>query len=132
MDDLAGILAVIGLFGGITAIVVLPGYFKSRERIQMQETLRAAIDKGQPLPPEVIEAMTKNVKPPATALTDLRKGVIWLAVGIGLAVFAGFITYHEGDDAMPMLGMAAIPVTIGVAFIVLSFFNPNKGLKANA
>jgi len=25
-----------------------------------------------------------------------------------------------------MMGLAAIPVTIGIAFIVLSFFNPNK------
>jgi hypothetical protein len=51
----------------------------------MQSTLRAAIDKGQPVPPEVIETMTRAVKTPPTRLRDLRAGVIWLAIGIGLA-----------------------------------------------
>ena len=135
MEDFVPIFAIFAVFGTITAIIVGPTYFKSRERREMQATVRAAIDKGQPLPPEVIEALsneaTKNIP---SRTRDIRRGIIWLAVGIGMAAFSlindlrGF-----GDDWSDgpnfdggLLGMAAIPITIGLAFIVLSFFNKNK------
>jgi hypothetical protein len=130
MGDITGLMAVIMTFGTVIAIVVLPSYFRTRERLAMQDTLRSAIDKGQPLPPEVIEAMSKRVKAPSSRVSDLRRGVIWLAVGIGIAAMAGAVSWHEGDDAFPMFGIAAIPAAIGLAFIVLSFFNPNKGEPA--
>lgn len=135
MEDFVPIFAIFAVFGTITAIIVGPTYFKSRERREMQATVRAAIDKGQPLPPEVIDALsteaTKNIP---SRTRDIRRGIIWLAVGIGMAAFSlindlrGF-----GDDWSDgpnfdggLLGMAAIPITIGLAFIVLSFFNKNK------
>lgn len=110
----------------IVAIVCLPIYFKSRERREMQHTLRAAIDKGQPLPPEVIEAMTRSVKLPPTRLRDLRTGVIWLAIGIGVGLATYFGDFIHGGDDFQGFGIACIPAVIGVAYIVLSFFNPNK------
>ena len=135
MEDFIPLFAIFAVFGTITAIVVGPTYFKSRERREMQATVRAAIDKGQPLPPEVIEALgreaTKNIP---SRTRDLRRGIVWLATGIGIAAFSlindmrGF-----GDDWSDgpnfdggLLGIAAIPVTIGLAYIVLSFFNKNK------
>lgn len=110
----------------IVAVVCLPFYFRSRERREMQRTLRVAIEKGQPVPPELIEAMTKSVKTPPTRLRDLRVGVIWLAVGIGIAGATYFGDFIHGDGDFDGFGIACIPVVIGVAFIVLSFFNPNK------
>ncbi|WP_427791990.1 DUF6249 domain-containing protein [Brevundimonas diminuta] len=112
----------------VVAIVVIPSWLKSRERREMQATLRAAIEKGQTLPPEVIEAISKdNAKPPATAARDLRTGVILLAVAIGIAVFGYAVSFAEMDAYYPIVGIAAIPGMIGLAFIVLSFFNKNKG-----
>ena len=32
----------------------------------------------------------------------------------------------EGEALFPIVGAATIPGMIGVAFIILSFFNPNK------
>lgn len=135
MENFIPLFAIFAVFGTITAIIVGPTYFKSRERQEMQATVRAAIDKGQPLPPEVIEALgkeaTRNIP---SRSRDIRRGIIWLAVGIGMAAFSlindlrGF-----GDDWSDgpnfdggLLGLAAIPITIGLAFIVLSFFNKNK------
>lgn len=120
------IIVPIGAFAMVVAIVCLPFYFKSRERREMQRTLRAAIEKGQPMPPEVIEAMTKTVKLPPTRLRDLRTGVIWLAVGIGVAGATYFGDFIHGDHDFDGFGIACIPAVIGVAYIVLSFFNPNK------
>jgi hypothetical protein len=120
------IIVPLGVFSMITAIVCLPFYFKSRERREMQATLRVAIEKGQPVPPEVIEAMTRAVKMPPTRLRDLRTGVIWLAIGIGIGLATYFGDFIHGDGDFDGIGIACIPAVIGVAFIVLSFFNPNK------
>lgn len=124
------VLVPIGFFAMIAAIVILPNYLKSKERAEMQATLRAAIEKGQPLPQEMIDAMTKQVKIPATALSDLRVGVIWLAVGIGIAIASYFFSYDHLDSPYSLFGIAAIPVVIGATYIILSFFNPNKGPKS--
>ena len=122
------ILVPLAFFAMIAGIVIGPALLKSRERREMQATLRSAIDKGQPLPPDVIEALSReNIKPPATAARDLRTGVILLAVSIGIALMGYLISFEEMDAFYPISGMAAIPGMIGLAFIVLSAFNKNKG-----
>jgi hypothetical protein len=120
------IIVPIGAFAMIVAIVCVPLYLKSKERLEMQATLRLAIEKGQPVPQEVIEALTRNVKTPPTRLRDLRTGVIWLAIGVGVALATYFGGFIHGDRDFDGFGIACIPAVIGVAFIVLSFFNPNK------
>ena len=130
--DMTPILIVSIVFSAITAIVFGPSYLKSREKREMQTTIRHAIDKGQDLPPELIDAMTRDVASKLPSRTrDLRRGVIWLAVGIGFAAFSYLSNLGWNDHDMEgasaaMMGLAAIPATIGLAFIVLSFFNPNK------
>jgi hypothetical protein len=120
-------LIPIAFFAMIAAIVIVPNWLKSRERGEMQNTLRAAIDKGQPMPPEVIDALTKNVKVAPTSLSDLRTGVIWIGIGLGLGVFGYFVSYEWDEGLHPFLGIGSIPVIIGATYVILSFFNPNKG-----
>jgi hypothetical protein len=112
----------------VGAIVVVPAWLKSRERREMQATVRAAIEKGQPLPPELIEALTKETKLPkvSSAQRDIRIGVILLSVGAGLALLGAALRLIADEAFYSLVGSAAIPAAIGVAFIVLSFFNPNK------
>ena len=130
--DMTPILIVAIVFSAITAIIFGPSYLKSREKREVQQTVRHAIDKGQDLPPELIDAMTRDVASKLPSRTrDLRRGVIWLAVGIGFAAFSYLSNLGWNDHDMEgasaaMMGLAAIPVTVGLAFIVLSFFNPNK------
>jgi hypothetical protein len=121
------ILIPLAPFLMVAAIVVVPAWLKSRERKEMQATLRVAIEKGQPLPPEVIDALSKdNVKTPSTAGRDLRVGVILLAVSIGVALFGYAVSFEESKAFYPIVGMAGIPGMIGLAFIILSFFNKNR------
>ncbi|MBI2262408.1 MAG: hypothetical protein HYU62_12190 [Caulobacterales bacterium] len=132
MEDFIPIFAIFAVFGTITAIIVGPTYLKSREKREMQTTVRHAIDKGQDLPPELIDAMTKDVASKLPSRTrDIRRGIIWLAVGIGIAAFGSVSEMGgrgwSGDNFdNGLLGVACIPAVIGLAFIVLSFFNPNK------
>jgi len=120
------LLIPLGFFALIGAIVIVPTYLKSKERREMQATMRAAIERGQEVPQDMIEAMTRNVKVAPTALSDIRTGVIWIAVGVGIGVLGFFSSYEDADFFHPTLGVAAIPIIIGVTFVILSFFNPNK------
>ncbi|MFJ6024121.1 DUF6249 domain-containing protein [Brevundimonas sp. NPDC092305] len=123
-----GIMVPISLFAMIAAIVIVPTWLRSRERKEMQASLRASIEKGQQLPPEVIEALTRdNIKPVATAAKDLRVGVIMLALALGIGLTFAILGYNYDDDIFGFGAWAAIPGMIGLAFIILSFFNKNKG-----
>lgn len=124
------VLVPLGFFAMIVAIIVVPSWLKSRERRELQSTLRNAIDKGQPMPAELIDAMTKNVKTPPSAFSDIRTGVVWLAIGLGIATFGFILGYQEAEAFHPLVGIGSIPAIIGVAYIVLSFFNPNKGKQS--
>ncbi len=132
MQDFIPIFAIFAVFGTITAIIVGPTFLKYREKKDMQQTVRTAIDRGQPLPPELVDAMTKDVqKSLPSRLKDIRRGVVWLATGVGLAAFSvvnelGDDGWHDGPFDNGLLGIACVPITIGVAFIILSFFNPTK------
>ncbi|HEV7228088.1 DUF6249 domain-containing protein [Brevundimonas sp.] len=133
MDEgFVAIWIVLIIFGVIGAIVVGPTWLKSREKREMQQTVRHAIDKGQALPPELIDAMTREVQGKLPSRTrDLRKGIIWTATGLGIAAFSvvsniGGRDWEGNNLDSGLLGIACIPLTIGLAFIVLSFFNKNK------
>lgn len=122
----AEIFIPITFFAMIAAIVILPGYFKSQERARLQDTLRVAIEKGAPIPPEVITALTSDVKPPPSPYRDLRTGLIWLGIAVGFAGLGFAISFDEPDALMPMLGVAAFPGFIGLAFILISAIGRGK------
>ena len=134
MEDFIPLVAILSVFGTITAIAFGPTYLKFRDRREMQQTVRAAIDKGQALPPEVIDAMTKDVARNLPSRTrDIRRGIIWIAVGVGMAAFSIISDYSgfggsdwDGKVGGGLLGIAAIPFTVGLAYLILSFFNNNR------
>jgi hypothetical protein len=110
------------IFGSIASLFLVPRYFKSVERQKMADTLRAAIEKGQPLPTDIIEAMSSNVRSPGlppSPQRDLRTGIIWLTVGAAFATLGLVLSFEEPDVLMWMLGIASFPGFIGLAFIAL-------------
>jgi hypothetical protein len=119
-----GTLVPFGFMAMIAAIVIAPRYFRSQERQKLADTLRAAIEKGQQLPPEVIEAISSDAKTPGmppSPTRDLRVGLIWMSVAVGFAALGLAVSFEEPDALYPMLGCAAFPGFIGLAFIVMSF-----------
>ena len=85
MDEGIVAIFIVGtIFAAIVAIIVGPSYLKSRERREIQTTVRTAIDKGQPLPPEVIEALSKDITKNLPSRTkDIRRGIIWVSASPG-------------------------------------------------
>lgn len=121
------IIVPVALFLSIIAIVLGPLWLRSRERRDMQETIRHALDKGQELPADLVEALAKASRGRVpTAHTDLRTGIIWLAISAGIATFGVTLSQAQGEAMQPMLGLAAVPGFLGLAYVILSFLNKSR------
>ena len=83
----------------------------------MQDTIRAAIDKGQELSPEVIDRLGHPKQPKDK---DMRLAVIWLAIAVGLVLIG--IAVPEPEAFRGTLAGAAFPFTIGMAYLFLHKF----------
>ena len=116
------------IFGSIAGVIIVPFWLRSQERIRVQETLRAAIESGQPMPTEMMETAARNIniRPAPSPGRDLRTGIIWLGVGLGFVAMGIALGYEEPESTIPMIACAAFPIFIGLAFIVLSFVNRPK------
>ncbi len=105
------------MFAGLTIIISLFFWFRFRARKEMQQTIRTAIDKGQELSPELVESLGTSQK--RSEYQDLRNGMIWLAVGIGIALFGVAMGQIE-DEILPiMTGISALPFMIGIAYVIM-------------
>ena len=123
------VMIVLIIFGSFASLFIAPRYFKSIERQKMADTLRIALEKGQPLPTEIIEAMSSNVRTPGlppSPQRDLRTGVLWLTIGVAFGILGLIISFEEPDALFPMLGIASFPSLIGVAFIALGLIAKPK------
>jgi len=106
------------MFIGITIVLCAVAWLRYKTKEGLQQTFRAALDKGQELTPEVIERLGQP-KPPKDK--DLRLGIIWVAVAVGLSAF-GFGIPDEDDVARIFLGIAAFPLMMGIAYLILHKF----------
>jgi hypothetical protein len=113
------VLSIIALsLAGIAVTWIALNY---RTRVQYQMTIRAAIDKGQPLTPEVLASLTE--RPPRRSFhRDLRFGVIAVALGIGIASVGWIIGDREASRVM--LAIGNVPFLIGLSLIALWRFQP--------
>ncbi|HET6628807.1 MAG TPA: DUF6249 domain-containing protein [Woeseiaceae bacterium] len=111
------IVVPVALFIMLSVIFGLWFMFRYRTRTELQRTVRAALDKGQELTPELIERLGQ---PRQTPYTDLRKALIWIAVGLGFMVAAFVFDWGMVDQSL--LGVGAFPLLIGVAYLVMSRF----------
>lgn len=111
------------IFGSLVGIVWLVSYFNSRKRLTVHETIRYALDKGQPLSPELMDRMSMVTDP---VRADLRRGVLFLAFGAAFAVLGTLIGMEESEAITPMLGVATFPIFMGIAYIGLWAFSRGK------
>ncbi len=111
-------LIPITMFLGMTVVFIALFWFRYKSRVEMQQTFRAALDKGQELTPEIIDRLGH---PKASKDRDLRYGVIWMALAVSLIAF-GFGIPDEDDVARIFAGIAAFPFALGVAYLILHKF----------
>ncbi len=126
------------IFWAFVLVLVLglalgPRFIRSRERQKLYDVLRAAYEQGQSPPPELLEALGQSDAapregPPQDAQSrDLRRAVVLMAVGLGVAGLGmglgsglAFASHVAGAIVGGILvGCGAIPGFIGVAYLML-------------
>jgi len=103
-------ITMLTVFGApvlIVTVIMLINYARARS---LHRTVRAMVEKGQPVPAALLA-------PPAVPRprSDLRRGVILIAIGIGVMTFFGV---DEGwHDSAWAFGL--IPGLIGVGYLIV-------------
>ena len=138
MGSLTGMVLGVTFWAVVAAVVILPVYFRYLEKGRMHDTLRAAIERGQPIPPELIAAIqSATARIPPGPERDLRNGLILLAwglgfCGLGYGLWYGLMSvndiaaYVSGGS---VAGFGAIPGLIGIAYLVLWALRRGRAAK---
>ena len=111
------IIVPVAFFLAIVAIIFTVAYLRFRRRQEVQNTIRAAIERGQELTPEILERLGEPTHPKHR---DLRRGVIAVGAGLGLAAFG--LLVGEEQAVQPLIAIGALPFLIGLAYIGLWYF----------
>ncbi len=109
------------MFLMIGMVISLFFYFRYRTRCDMQQTIRVALEKGHELSPELIDRLSEPRKPENT---DLRRGVLAMALALAGAGFGFFI--NDEDVVQNMLAVATLPFFISLAYLFLWRFSPRE------
>jgi hypothetical protein len=122
LQNLTGMLAIVGTFGMPVAVIAIVFYFKHRRNKMAHDTLQAMIEKGIPITPELVaEIKSKRSSDSASSRTSNRllPGLVCAGVGTALLI-AG-----SGGDRRG----GWIVLFIGLAFLIVWFVeqkNPNN------
>ncbi len=99
----------------VLGIVILGYYYwNHKNRVSVMETVQKAMDQGQELTPELLMQMGAAVDP---KIRDLRRGIIFLALGI-----AGLLCSLFFDVADVVNGIRAgsvFPLMLGLGFLLV-------------
>jgi len=109
------------MFVSIAVVMIVWLYLKHRSRVETQQTFRLALDKGNELSPDFIKQLGE---PEPDTNRDMRRGVIWLSLAIGL-VLIGFAV-PEPEALRGLLAGAALPFCIGCAYMFMYLYGNKK------
>jgi hypothetical protein len=106
-----GIFVPIVGFVSVAAMFIVFSLLNSWTQFEIQRTLRTALEKGAPLSSELVSQMNTN-RP--SRKTDLRRGVIIVAIGLA-ALVAGPITGRMQEFAT----VAVFPIFVGLGYLLV-------------
>lgn len=115
-DMLENVLVPIAAFAQVVAIVWVVQAFMSRRREALLKTVRAAIERGTELSPEVIKTLGA---PARDKYGDFKWGLIWLAVGLAFVTLGWAIAAGEesAEVLYIMAGVGSFPGFVGLVLI---------------
>lgn len=109
------------MFVSVAVVFVFWFYFRFRTRMETQQTFRMALDKGNELSPEFVKHLGE---PERSEDQDLRRGLIWLSLAVGL-VLIGFAV-PDPEALRGLLAGAALPFSIGCAYMIMYRYGKAK------
>ncbi len=101
-------LIVFIVFACPVAIIGVILFYRHRRNLALHKTLAAMIDRGVPIPPELLQPETPVQKEPRD---DLRGGLVLVGVGLGLIFFLLALHNHAW-------GVGFIPLMIGIGRLI--------------
>lgn len=99
------------IFGAPVLIVTMILYFGFSKSRMTHRTIRMMIEKGQPVPPELLA----QPAPAPRQHSDMRRGVVLVMVGLGLMLFLGAVNDWGGG----VWALGIIPLLIGVGYLLV-------------
>jgi hypothetical protein len=115
------VVVPIVLFGATAAIFIAAYFFSYRKRKIVYEAIKVAIEKTGHVDAALVEAIIRDK---VGVNADLRKGIVLIAVA-GAFVILGY-QIPEQEAVGPMLGVAAFPGLVGLAYVAFHFFAPRE------
>jgi hypothetical protein len=108
----------------IGAIVVASLYFRYKARADRMKLLQALAEKGQPIPPELLQSALGNAQ--TAGVNYIARGVVLISIGIAMVVFfAVAVGARGGNIAAPFLG--AFPLLLGLAYLGIGVYQRRHG-----
>ena len=120
-NEIVAVSIPIALFVGIAVVLCAYFYLDHRTKRAVQETVRTAIEQGQQLTPEILERLGQPLQLPRS---DLHRGVILIAAGLGLAAFGALA--DEENVIRPLIAAGSLPFLIGIAYLGLWKFGKSE------
>jgi Domain of unknown function (DUF6249) len=99
------------IFGAPVLIVMLIGVIALIGSRMRQRTIRMMVEKGQPVPAELLAPEVRRVR----RRSDVRRGVVWTMVGLGLMIWLAAVNDWEGGA----WSFGLIPFLIGVGYLIV-------------
>jgi hypothetical protein len=112
----SGEMIPITMFIGLTIVLCLFFWFRSKSRGDVQATIRTAMEKGQELTPEVIDRLGH---PKPAKHKDLRVALIWIALALAMGVIGATVPDRGHDAGLAFVGAAALPLFLGIAYLIM-------------
>ena len=104
-------IVFLSIFGAPVAIVIMIGIFSMIATRTRQRTIRMMIEKGQPVPAELLAPATRGIR----RRSDVRRGVVWTMVGLGLMIWLAAVNDWEGGA----WSFGLIPFLIGLGYLIV-------------
>ena len=104
-------IVFLSIFGAPVLIVIMIGVFALLVSRSRQRTIRMLVEKGQPVPAELLAPATRTGR----QRSDVRRGVVWTMVGVGFIVWLGAVNDWEGGA----WSFGLIPFLIGLGYLII-------------
>ena len=104
-------IVFLSICGAPVLIVIMIGMFTLLVSRMRQRTIRMMVEKGQPIPAELLAPAARSVR----RRSDVRRGVIWSMVGLGVMIFFGAVNDWEGGA----WSLGLIPFQIGLGYLLV-------------
>jgi hypothetical protein len=104
-------IVFMSIFGAPVLIVMVIGIFALIGNRMRQRTIRMMVEKGQPVPAELLAPEVRRVR----RRSDVRRGVVWTMVGLGLMIWLAAVNDWEGGA----WSFGLIPFLIGLGYLIV-------------